>query len=240
MARETICWIVVIMGLLQPSATFYSCALIKIPRFQAISRSICASCASNREGAEARRKFVYAGSLVAGSLLTGGLDPCFAQDAGDAADEDVDGGRPAWAVDVNVPSYVENKAWMYKDLRDGNIMKANTKLASEDIYYPKWMFGLWKVDSTALCVEAPLGEEFFGRAGALGEAKKDIGVPLTYQARFRKENKGRIVADRAFNVDSISRAAMGNSAVLECFLEDGNADRLKMTLVPNGIKFLLK
>jgi len=65
-------------------------------------------------------------------------------------------------------------------------------------------------------------------------AQKDIGVPLKYQARFRRARGGSVIADRAFNVDSISRAAMGDSAVLECFLEDGNADRLKMTLVPSG------
>ena len=84
------------------------------------------------------------------------------------------------------------------------------------------------------CLAGTQGEELFGRAGALEEARKDVGAPLKYQARFRRSARGKIIADRAFNVDSISRAAMGDSAVLECFLEDGNADRLKMTLVPTG------
>jgi len=174
---------------------------------------------------EGRRNFVVGSSLAAGSLLA---RPSFAEVAVDV-DEDV-----AWAVDIEVPAYAENKAWMWKDLQDGNIVKADTKLAVEDIFYPKWMLGLWKVESTTRCVEAPLGEEMFGRGGALEEAQKDIGQPLTYQARFRKATGGRVVADRAFNVNSISRAAMGEAAVLECFLEDGNADRLKMTLVPSG------
>lgn len=184
-----------------------------------------------------RRKFMTSSSLAVGSLIVGACaGPCLAEDTfeEEGAAELTDG-PPPWAVDdVEFPSYAEKKAWMWKDLRDGNIAKANTKLAAEDIYYPQWMYGLWKVESTARCVEAPLGEELFGRPGALAEAQKDVGVPLSYQARFRRIPGGRVVADRAFNVDSISRAAMGNSAVLECFLEDGNADRLKMTLVPNG------
>ena len=189
-------------------------------------------------GVRGRRHFVTGSSLVVGSLLVGGGGACFAQDdyeEEDGAGMEAQEGSPPWAVeDIDFPSYAEKKAWMWKDLRDGNINKANTKLAAQDIFYPQWMFGLWKVESTTRIVEAPLGEELFGRPGALEEAQKDVGVPLSYQARFRKIPGGRVVADRAFNVDSISRAAMGDSAVLECFLEDGNADRLKMTLVPKG------
>jgi hypothetical protein len=42
-----------------------------------------------------------------------------------------------------------------------------------------------------------------------------VGQALKYSARFRRAEKGRVVADRPFNVDSISRAAMGDAAVLE-------------------------
>jgi hypothetical protein len=218
---------VVLMCILQPSATFSRGATFFAKRSAFELRMVAEPRASFVMGTN-RRQFVGGSSLIAGSLLTGSAGQCFAQD------ESPDGEDAAWAVDVEVPDYVGRKAWMWKDLQEGNIVKANTKLGAEDIYYPKWMYGLWKVESTTRCVEAPLGEELFGRAGALKEAQKEVGETLAYQARFRKSSSGRVIADRAFNVDSISRASMGDSAVLECFLEDGNADRLKMTMLPSG------
>ena len=184
--------------------------------------------------AGSRRAFLAGSSLAAGTMLAGGarVGPCFAADDSEDADSEE---QAAWAVDgLEVPPSAGQKAWMWRDLAEGNVVKAATKLAAEDIFYPEWMYGLWEVTSTTRCVEAPLGEELFGRRGSLSEAQKEVGQPLAYQARFRKGRGGRVIADRAFNVDSISRAAMGDSAVLECFLEDGNADRLKMTLVPSG------
>ena len=188
------------------------------------------------QDAGSRRAFLAGSSLAAGTMLAGGarVGPCFAADDSELPLDDNEE-QVAWAVDgLEVPTSAGQKAWMWRDLAEGNIVKAATKLAAEDIFYPEWMYGLWEVTSTTRCVEAPLGEELFGRRGSLSEAQNEVGQPLAYQARFRKGRGGRVIADRAFNVDSISRAAMGDSAVLECFLEDGNADRLKMTLVPSG------
>ena len=261
MARSTTLLCCALLGLLHPLEAFLCSAVLPVRSHarSLVPFSVCTLCcgASNvelerrgradgdqdcsiaspgdarrspRRVDEVRRYFVTS-SLVAGSLLAVSF-PSFAEGGSD--DEDEQGGAPAWAVDIEVPAYADSKAWMWKDLRDGNIVKAETKLAAADIFYPQWMNGLWKVESTTRFVEAPLGEELFGRGGALQEARKDIGQPLSYQARFRTAPGGKVIADRAFNVNSISRAAMGETAVLECFLEDGNADRLKMTLVPSG------
>jgi hypothetical protein len=236
-APVRLCWCCLVLVWLQPCATFHGA----VPAITRGGRSFFAALAARADAGgvdPARRQFVVGSSLLLGGSLVAAPGLCSAMDATDAeqGEEEHSGGDelPTWAVDIEVPAYAADKAWMWRDLREGNIVKANTKLAAEDIYYPKWMFGLWQVESTTRCVEAPLGEELFGRAGALQEARKDVDVPLKYQARFRRGTRGQIIADRAFNVDSISRAAMGDSAVLECFLEDGNADRLKMTLVPSG------
>lgn len=42
------------------------------------------------------------------------------------------------------------------------------------------------------------------------------GPALEYEARFVFDENGDVVADRAFNVEHIAKAAMGETAVLEC------------------------
>ena len=54
-----------------------------------------------------------------------------------------------------------------------------------------------------------------------------------FQARFRRGDRGRLIADRQFNVESISKAAMGSGSVLESIVQEG-ANKITMTLVPSG------
>eukprot|EP00966_Prymnesium_polylepis_P335877 7391208-Prymnesium_polylepis.1 len=83
-----------------------------------------------------------------------------------------------------------------------------------------------------------MGPELFAprRNGtaALLQARTDIGTPLRYEARWRYNDDDTVVVDRAFCVESISRAAMGSSAV-DGSVEDG-PDHLTMLLTPSGGK----
>ena len=162
-----LCWCCLLLVCLQPCATFHGAALPAIPH----ARAACAALAAHppardvdvrASGVEsARRQFVVGSSLLLGGSLVAVPGLCSAEDAPDAEEEEEElaggDGPPTWAVDsLEVPVYAADKAWMWRDLREGNIVKANTKLSAEDIYYPQWMFGLWQVESTARCVEAPL------------------------------------------------------------------------------------
>lgn len=137
--------------------------------------------------------------------------------------------------DVVLPAGQQEKTWLWQSMREGKLDKLTYgRLEGPDIFYPSWMYGLWNVSSTTRTVQAPLGEQLFGRPGALEEANKEIGQTLQYKARFKKAGGDAVVADRPYNVDSISRASMGDSAVLQCMEPDDNANRLQMTLVPAG------
>jgi len=136
--------------------------------------------------------------------------------------------------DVVAPLDAGGKSWLWKKLQDGDVVRMEGTLAAPDIFYPPWMLGLWQVSSATRSVEAPLGPELFGSPAAFEAATQDVGKALTYTARFRRSTQGRVVADRAYNVASISRAAMGDAAVLQCYEEEGNANKLTLTLVPGG------
>ncbi|KAL1498564.1 hypothetical protein AB1Y20_013883 [Prymnesium parvum] len=105
-----------------------------------------------------------------------------------------------------------------------------------DVYYPEWALGRWKVTSTLSSVRAPLGTALFAprRNGtaALLQAREEIGKPLRYEARWRRDAEGRVVVDRRFCVESISRAAMGEGAVQEA--EEDGPNHLIMYLTPSG------
>lgn len=111
-------------------------------------------------------------------------------------------------------------------------------LESEDVFYPEWFLGRWRVTSTLTGVNAPAGEGFFspGRNGtaALEQARVEIGPSraLEYECRWVRRPDGKIVVDRAFNVASISRASMGARAVQDT-QEDG-PNHLVMYIQPSG------
>lgn len=92
-----------------------------------------------------------------------------------------------------------------------------------DVAYPPAFRGTWLVSSAAAAVDAPAGDALFGAAGALEAARAGVGgPPLEYEARFVAGDGGAVVADRAFNVERIGRAAMGEASVLECVVDGCN------------------
>ena len=109
-------------------------------------------------------------------------------------------------------------------------------LESPDVYYPPWFLGRWRATSTLREVLAPAGAELFspGRNGTalLAKARAEVGDPLAYDVRWRRDGENNVVVDRAYNVESISRASMGAGAV-QSTQEDG-PDHLVMVLKPSG------
>ena len=59
-----------------------------------------------------------------------------------------------------------------------------------DLVYPGWFEGLWEVNSIDL------------------DAPED--APLSHQARFIRDRRGRLVSDRSFNAMAIGRALLGD------------------------------
>lgn len=56
---------------------------------------------------------------------------------------------------------------------------------------------------------------------------------MQYDSRFIR-SMGNVIADRAFNVASIARAAMGPYSVLDCETKGNRVDQLQLTLKPGG------
>ena len=66
------------------------------------------------------------------------------------------------------------------------------------------------------------------------QARTEIGQPLLYEARWRRNEDDTVVVDRPFCVESISRAAMGAKAVDNS--EEDGPNHLIMYLTPGGAK----
>ena len=89
-------------------------------------------------------------------------------------------------------------------------------LLQSDLFFPDWLLGTWKTNSTATGVSAPLGITAFGGQRALDVAQREVGSSLIYDSRWVRADDGqRVIADRLFNVKSIARAAMGEASVVE-------------------------
>lgn len=106
-----------------------------------------------------------------------------------------------------------------------------------DIYYPTWFEGKWNVQSSCTAVEAPCGVALFG--GAWESARRELNdPPLVYEARFLRNDRSIVVADREFNVRSMAQAVMGPQSVLDIPLATPN--KLSCILAPAGAPSVLR
>lgn len=85
--------------------------------------------------------------------------------------------------------------------------------------------------SVLTAVDAPAGDEIFGAPGSLDAARAGVGAPLDYGARF-VDRGGGVIADRAYNVERIAVAAMGEGSVMECVVRGVN--EVKVVVRPKG------
>ena len=91
-------------------------------------------------------------------------------------------GAPAWAS----PLSERVDQWPDWSL-PGPLKRPSSK---GDLIYPDWFEGLWEV--TSIDVEAP------------------DDAPLSHQARFVRDRRGRLVSDRSFNALAIGKALLGD------------------------------
>lgn len=104
-----------------------------------------------------------------------------------------------------------------------------------DIFYPAWFRGTWKVASTTASVEAPCGVAIgFGSNSTYEAAQAEVGTSLQYDCRFvaAAPDADYCTADREFNVRRIAQAAFGPSSVLE--IPFATPNKLTAILAPPG------
>jgi hypothetical protein len=78
---------------------------------------------------------------------------------------------------------------------------------TRDLPFPPWFAGNWLLSSEELPVAAKTGQ-----AAAAGSAASlsPTAEKLEYPVRFRRDGRGRVVGDRAFNARAIGRALVGD------------------------------
>ena len=109
-------------------------------------------------------------------------------------------------------------------------------LDARDVYYPDWFSGLWRVESKAIDVSAPLGPGLFGGNASLAAAVKELDAPpVVYEARWVRAGAAPypLVADRPFNIASLAAATMGGAdAILGLPGSNFDPNRLIFKLAP--------
>lgn len=114
----------------------------------------------------------------------------------------------------------------------------SVKPAKGDLVYPNWMNGTWQVTSTLIDLAAPLAPDII-TPGFAGN-RRQLNQPVNFVVRFVKvkpqisgfrfipkiENNSEIlVADRVFNSLNLSRAYLGNNAVLAVKTDPASPNR---------------
>ncbi|HAX80455.1 MAG TPA: hypothetical protein DCY88_32620 [Cyanobacteria bacterium UBA11372] len=125
-------------------------------------------------------------------------------------------------------------------------------VGAEDLIYPDWMAGTWKVTSTLVDLAAPLAPEIV--TPGFESNRRYLNQPVTFLVRFqgvnsfsrfnfpvfnRKSNsplpilnKGdSVVADRAFNGLNIGNAVLGDRSILSVKVDPDNPNR-QITSLP--------
>ena len=116
----------------------------------------------------------------------------------------------------------------------------------KQLLYPRWLFGEWSATSELTSFEAPRGERYVP-ASAVAAAEADRGRTVAFKARFFQTlpdtaanalrvtlgsvPESAVVADRAFNIKSLTEATLGREGAVESVVYDPtNApDRVTVT-----------
>ncbi|KAG5176668.1 hypothetical protein JKP88DRAFT_351061 [Tribonema minus] len=121
-----------------------------------------------------------------------------------------------------------------RNARRGPIAALSSGLKLADVFYPTYFKGAWNCKSVTQEVQAPAGPELFGGESALEKAMADVGSELIYKTRFRVLGPEVVVADRVFNVEAVTKAAMGQFAVLNTEQIDGDPNHVVFYISPSG------
>jgi hypothetical protein len=114
----------------------------------------------------------------------------------------------------------------------------SVKLAKGDLVYPDWMAGTWNVTSTLVDLAAPLAPDII--TPGFESNRTQLNQPVDFVVRFvkvtapisglnlfPKTNKQSpiLVADRVFNSLNLSRAYLGDDAILAVKLDPESPNR---------------
>lgn len=105
-----------------------------------------------------------------------------------------------------------------------------------DLFYPEEFLGLWRVTSTLVDLELPLGEDFVKQdAKVIQRARNDIDQPLVYNQRFIRGSSGRVISDRAFNLEALVTATAGMNMItsIDWNPDDPNIMNIGITGAPD-------
>ena len=77
---------------------------------------------------------------------------------------------------------------------------ASVSGAPSDLTFPDDFLGTWLCYSSLTRVDTPQGEALVQDMAVVDRARTDVGGQVIYPMRFIKNNQGRVVMDRAYNV----------------------------------------
>lgn len=97
--------------------------------------------------------------------------------------------------------------------------KPTIERATDDLAYPQWIAGTWRVKSTLVDLVAPLAPDIVTPGFESNRAY--VNQPVEFDVRFTErstkqflQTQTAVVADRAFNGLNIARAYLGDRAVM--------------------------
>ncbi len=139
-------------------------------------------------------------------------------------------------------------------------------VGAEDLIYPDWMVGTWKVTSTLVDLAAPLAPNIV--TPGFESNRRYLNQPVTFLVRFQAVNNlsnfnfpvfnrkydpplppltkggrqsskfaGSVVADRAFNGLNIGKAVLGDRSILSVKVDPDNPNR-QITSLPGDRKLI--
>ncbi|MEC4805813.1 MAG: hypothetical protein SAJ12_18635 [Jaaginema sp. PMC 1079.18] len=110
---------------------------------------------------------------------------------------------------------------------------ATVETAQGDLVYPDWFRGTWQATSTLREMQAPLAPNL--KTPGFEGNRQYLDQPVAFTVKFGRD-RGRnnlVVADRAFNGDSIAKAYLGAAVVRSVKVDPNNPNR-QITLLSPG------
>ncbi|KAK9812762.1 hypothetical protein WJX72_003291 [[Myrmecia] bisecta] len=111
-----------------------------------------------------------------------------------------------------------------------------------DLFFPDQWLGVWRVESTLIKVETPLGPDFIPDLRVVERAKReDLNKPLRYEVAFIRNRQGKIITDRRFNTNKLLDVYMGaERAGHDNIKWDPNNPNSLSLLLPGGMNILTR
>jgi len=106
----------------------------------------------------------------------------------------------------------------------------------DDLYYPEWMEGRWRVTQTLQAYSAPLGKRFLANGNldiaskTLSDEQRRLGKPVEFELRYVRTQRGNIVEDRIFNTAARFNAFAGRRVVRSAEYADSPSSNREASL----------